>query len=371
MRNSIQAIRNVYDIAKGARMNGMPLSDDEIKALLERTVPDTSLISKYHRFEKGYAAEDLFMRIFSLLPWVKSVVPLGQEQFPEMNKELLQVSDYEITFEAGCKENTSCVLVEVKLIDGEKQTFELQKYKYDVLKEYSQQKNVPLLFGLFWRKKGIWTVNSIESFTPKSSSYKITYQTAYMDDLSAIFGDYTYVFRRPCYRKSVFTQRKDAKTDFVHSHEQYGRTVSEELSSDGEHFEQLCMLEPAVLDSAFDFKADSCRQLSQTDTELIEKCDDKYIYKLSSLMLAYLVKMFCLNKEDMSYQDNPVVENAFDIVDTVRRKCGGERFYLLPYGINKTASHLLTLQFGNVRRIIDAYRAAPRTPNHSIIVSHE
>ena len=62
MRNSIQAIGNVYDIAKGARMNGMPLSDDEIKALLERTVPDTSLISKYHRFEKGYAAAAIAAR---------------------------------------------------------------------------------------------------------------------------------------------------------------------------------------------------------------------------------------------------------------------------------------------------------------------
>ena len=114
MANSIQAIRNVYDIAKGARDNGKSLTDEEIKDLLEKTVSDESLISKYPRFEKGYAAEDLFMRIFSLLPWVKSVVPLGQEQFPEKSKETLQVSDYEITFEAGSEENTSCILVEVK-----------------------------------------------------------------------------------------------------------------------------------------------------------------------------------------------------------------------------------------------------------------
>lgn len=86
MANSIQAIRNVYDIAKGARDNESPMSDEEIVKLLERTVSDKSLIPKYHRFEKGYAAEDLFMRIFSLLPWVKTVVPLGQEQFPEKSK---------------------------------------------------------------------------------------------------------------------------------------------------------------------------------------------------------------------------------------------------------------------------------------------
>ena len=136
MANSIQAIRNVYDITKGARDNGKPLSDEEITLLLERTVSDESLISKYQRFEKGYAAEDLFMRIYSLLPWVKTVVPLGQEQFPENSKETLQVPDYEITFEAGSETNTSSILIEVKLVDGDKKTYELQKYKYKVLKEY-------------------------------------------------------------------------------------------------------------------------------------------------------------------------------------------------------------------------------------------
>lgn len=86
--------------------------------LLERTVSDKSLISKYTRFEKGHAAEDLFMRIFSLLSWVKAVAPLGQEQFPEKSKEKLQVPDYEIIFEAGSQTNTASVLVEVKLVDG-------------------------------------------------------------------------------------------------------------------------------------------------------------------------------------------------------------------------------------------------------------
>jgi hypothetical protein len=43
----------------------------------------------------------------------------------------------------------------------------------------------------------------------------------------------------------------------------------------------------------------------------------------------------------MYYKDNILVENSFNIVDTVRRKCGGEKFYLLPYNINDTATQLL------------------------------
>lgn len=372
MANSIQAIRNVYDIAKGARDNESPMSDEEIVKLLERTVSDKSLIPKYHRFEKGYAAEDLFMRIFSLLPWVKTVVPLGQEQFPEKSKEELQVPDYEITFEAGSETNTSCVLIEVKLVDGDKQTHELQKYKYDVLKKYSCQKNEPLLFGIFWRKQGVWTINSIESFAEKSSAYKISYENACLDDLSAIFGDYTYLFRRQCYRKSKFSQKEDIKTDFIHIHEKYGRTVYEGLSLDGKSFEPLCMLEPPVLDCAFDFNEISCNKLSETDIELIEKyIRIPYVYKLSSLILAYLLKIYCFDKNDMYYKNNIVVENSFGIVDTVRRKCGGEKFYLMPYNINKMATQMIELQFGQVNHIMEAYKNAPRENGDRIIVSHE
>lgn len=254
MANPIQAIRNVYDIAKGARDNEKPLTDEEIKSLLEKTVSNESLISKYPRFEKGYAAEDLFMRIYSLLPWVKSVVPLGQEQFPEKSKETLQIPDYEITFEAGSEKNVSCILVEVKLVDGDKKTYELQKYKYEVLKEFSTQKKKPLLFALFWKKQSTWTINSIESFAEKSSSYKISYENAFMDDLSAIFGDYTYLFQKQCYRKSVFSNNNNVNTQFFHEHAKYGRTIYEGLSINGENFEQLCMLESPLLDCAFDFK---------------------------------------------------------------------------------------------------------------------
>lgn len=372
MSNSIQAIRNVYDIAKGARDTDKPMTNEEIKVLLERTVSDKSLISKYDRFEKGYAAEDLFMRIFSLLPWVKTVVPLGQEQFPEKSKEKVQVPDYEIIFEAGNEMNTSCILVEVKLVDGDKQTYELQKYRYEVLKEYSSQKNEPLLFGIFWRKQGIWTINSIESFSEKSSAYKISYKIACMDDLSAIFGDYTYLFKRQCYRKSVFSIKEDANTEFVHYHEKYGRTVYEGLSLDGQNFESLCLLEPAVLDCALDFTEVSCNKLSDTDTELIEQfARIPYVYKLSSLILSYLWKIYCFNENDMYYKNNIVVENSFDIVDTVRQKCGGERFYLLPYNINNISTQMMELQFGKVSHIIDAYKNSQRKEGYNIIISHE
>lgn len=372
MTHSIQSIRNVYDIAKCARDSGKPFSDEEIKQLLERTVTDEKLIPEYTRFEKGYAAEDLFMRIFSLLPWVKSVVPLGQEQFPENSKGTMQVSDYEITFEAGNKTNTATILVEVKLVDDDKQTFELQKYKYEVLHEYSSQKKSTLLFAVFWRRQFIWTINSIESFIEKSSSYKIAYKNACLNDLSAILGDYTYLFRKQCYRKSVFSKNEKVDTKFIHSHEKYGKTTYEGLSLDEQEFESLCPLEPALLDCAFNFKEISHKQLSNTETEIIEQYDHfPYVYKLSSLILAYLCKMCCLDKDTMYYGNNILVKESFNIVDTVRRKCGGERFYLIPYNINETSTRLFDLQFSKVKRIFDAYKSVKRNESSYILVSHE
>lgn len=371
MTNSIQAIRNVYDIAKGARDNGQPMSKEEIKVLLERTVPDKDLISNYSRFEKGYAAEDLFMRIFSLLPWVKTVVPLGQERFSEKAKETTQVPDYEIIFEAGDKENTSSVLIEIKLVDGDKQTLKLKRAQYEILKAYSSQKKEPLLIGIFWRKYKVWTINSIESFTGENSTYKISYKNACMDDLSAIFGDYLYLFQEQIYRKSIFTIGEIINTKFFHSHEQYGHTVCESLSLNGQYFTELSKLEPPLLDCAFDFEEVSCKKISNTDTQLIEQLNKvPYIYKLSSLILAYLLKIYCVDENDMCYKNNMVVEKSFHIVDTIRRKCGGERYYLLPYNINNTITKMVELQFGKVDYIMEVYKKTKRKEGQFVIVRH-
>lgn len=72
-----------------------------------------------------------------------------------------------------------------------------------------------------------------------------------LNDLSAIFGDYTYIFPMQYYRKSTFTSNPDIKTEFIHSHIKYGRTVSEELSLDLKTFKSLNMLEPPILDCCF------------------------------------------------------------------------------------------------------------------------
>ncbi len=96
-----------------------------------------------------------------------------------------------------------------------------------------------------------------------------------------------------------------------------------------------------------------------------------YVYKLSSLILAYLFKIYCLDKDSLYCKENIVVEKSFSIVDTVRRKCGGEKYYLLPYNINQTATLLIEIQFGKVKHIFDVYKDTSRKNVHPIVASHE
>lgn len=369
MANAIQAFRNVYDIVKASKDNEKPLTNECIQMLLEHLVDDSALKGKYKRFERGYAAEDLFMRIYSLLPWVKLITPLGQEQFPEQSKEDIQVADYEVIYEIGDKYHDGCVLVETKLVDGDKETQEIKKYQYEVLKSYSEKKKEDILYALFWRRYGLWTLVPIDAYNEKSSVYKISFAKACENDVSSIFGDYTFFFQDVVYRKSKYTSEKNPKTDYLHMHERYGRTLYEGLSFDQINFEKMHWFETPVLDCAFDFK--EIQAQSEGDvSELIEAMDNlPYVYRLSHFMLKYLLKIFCYEQEDMYCHDNELAKQVFAIVDTVRRKCHGERYYLLPKR-NPTTDRLFQKQFGSSGYIVDEYKRANQKEGIMTYVIH-
>lgn len=370
MANAIQAIRNVYDVVKAAKDKGSPLTDECIQMLLTKTVDNPLVVEKYKRFESGYAAEDLFMRIYSLLPWIKLITPLGQEQYPEQSKEEIQVADYEVLYEIGAPDCTGCVLVEAKLVDGNKETQEIKKYQYEVLKSYAEKKQEDILYALFWRKYGLWTLVPIEAYSEKSSVYKISFIEAYENDVSSIFGDYTYFFQNAVYRKSIYASENTPEDTYLYVHEKYGRALYDGLSFNGKDYEDLCFLETPVLDCAFDFK-DNRIHMDGNVTELVERMENlPYVYRLSNLMLKYLLKIYCYDPSDMYCHDNDIVKHAFEIVDTVRRKCQGKKFYLLPKR-NPTTDRLFQKQFGNARHILDSYKKGSQEKRKMTFVSHD
>lgn len=369
MSNSIQGIRNIFDIVRTARRNGQPMTEKEIQDFLLRIVSDEKIRQRYHNFEQGYAAEELFRRIYSLLPWVKVIVPLGQEQYPEESKEEIQIPDYIITFEAGSKDSFDKILIEAKLIADDKRTFTLPKYKYDVLKKYEDNMNIPLLFAVFWRKKMIWTVNSIESFSEKSSQYKLGFEQAYKNDLSSIFGDYTYIFDKKIFRKSIFSKLNNVESNYAHYHDKYGKPIYEGISLDENDYIQLKSIETPFLDCAFDFVEINKTEITENEILLMEQLNSvTYRYKLSSLLLGYLTKIYCYDNDDMYYEENIVVKNAFHIVDSMRQRCGGRIYYVLPYDKTNMVNYLMKLQFGTTH-IYDTYRNNNNTD--MLLCSHD
>lgn len=350
--NEIQKMRNVYELEKNLKSIGDSEVDVEIQKILDKLILDESKKSEYLRFKKGYSIEDLFMRIYSLLPWIKLITPLGQNQFPEDSKKELQVPDYEVIFETGNKENI-CILIEVKSVNGNKQNFELKKSQYKVLKEYSNKKKQPLLFAIFWKNKIKWTVNSIESFNDsKSSSFKLSFEDAYSNDLSAIFGDYTYIFNKNIYRKIEFMDNNVSEKEYVHIYDDKGIKY-DGISLNNKNFDKLDFFEVPVLDSSFDFD-----EIDKNKNRVIMQYNQKplRIYRVTTLILLYLLKMYLYDSESAEYNDKySIVENSFAIVDTVRRKCGGEKYYLLPFDIKDEIKILMGQQFGNVKHIFDVY----------------
>lgn len=375
MGNPIQSMRLTYEYEKKVRDNGQTLSNEEIVKMLNTMSVPQDFIEKYPRFQKGYAAEDLFLRIYSLLPWIKNIVPLGQEQFPESSKETSQVSDYLVTYETGDKNTTSTLLIEVKLVDEKKQTHEIKKYQYDVLKKYSNDNHLPLLFALFWKSKGIWTVNSINVFNKKSSSYKISLTEAIHDDLSSIFGDFTYIFYKPFYLISRYSNNSALKTTYLSRHEKYGRTVLQKISSDNKTFTSFDGLLSPVIDCLFDMSVISENSIDSTETELVEQYlpnENNIVFsKISSLMYSYLVKLWFINHDDLYFKDNNFISNTFGIVNTAGASIFGEAYYQLPSDINSIHDALMISQFQKSTHIINPYLTYERKEGTVLFAPHE
>ncbi len=345
--HSIQSIRNVFDVVKAARDNNTPFSEEVIQMLLNQTVTDKETSERFSNFSRGYYAEELFKRVYSLLPWVKLIIPLGQEQFPENSKETTQTPDYEIIIETGAINNFSKVLVEVKLVDGEKESLKLLKNSYNVLKDYEDKSEHPLLFAIFWKKYMVWTINCIESFREVSSSYKLNIKEALIDDLSCTFGDYTYIFKEKVFRKSLYNQIENIKTDnYLHTNEKYGFPNYEGISLNNKDYKKLSSFETAVLDCGlFRFDTYTSKHIGN-DIEIIETFNQNITCKLSRLILLYLLTLSFYSQEDMYYTNNIITEKSFDIIDTIRRDLGGEKYYALPLNKKNNTEKLMKIQFG-------------------------
>ena len=143
-----------------------------------------------------------------------------------------------------------------------------------------------------------------------------------------------------------------SEKEYVHIYDDKGIKY-DGISLNNKNFDKLDFLEVPVLDSSFDFD-----EIDKNKNRVIMQYNQKplRIYRATTLILLYLSKMYLYDLESAEYNDKySIVENSFAIVDTVRRKCGGEKYYLLPFDTNDEIKILMEQQFGNVKHIFDVY----------------
>ena len=99
--------------------------DGVVAGLLDSVIETLSVAPEVHaRVERGITSEARFAHVFSGLDWTALVHGLDQWQLPVTSKEEWQVPDY-LTFVKTPGRDASPVLVETKLVSGQKITFEM------------------------------------------------------------------------------------------------------------------------------------------------------------------------------------------------------------------------------------------------------
>jgi hypothetical protein len=176
------------------------LSKEEIDRFLDQ-IADEEIKKNYPRIVRGLKEEDNYRHFFSALPWVKNVDAIDQYQ-DMAHKVNFQTPDYSILIEDSKKELFG-IYVDVKSVKGAKESCEINPKTKHGLMNYSRNHDKPILLAIYWEKLGFWTHNCMKNLGGAKKN-KISWQDALKNDVSHIFGDYTFVISSPFYRVTKF-----------------------------------------------------------------------------------------------------------------------------------------------------------------------
>lgn len=257
------------------------LKDHELDSLVAQlTVEDQS---KVDRFFSGFEIEDWFEAIFGIMPWTRVLHGLSQRQVPTRSKADLQVPDFTAFVESSTFKSEP-LLIEVKRVSGKKQTLKLRKSQVAPTQAYADVLGIPLIYAIYWDSLGGWTLNTVDSFENKSSTYKISNATAFEFDCSLIFGDICYLVTQELTRSQIFTAEHVDSPAIVH--EKYGGLLADEITIDGNSF-SLSGVEPAVIDAMFGFTDIDLSQ-DGSRTTIYSKTGEAFLFRLSAWITRYL-----------------------------------------------------------------------------------
>lgn len=272
----ISKLRALHDIKQN-----FVLQDHELESLTSQLAEDDQ--SKVDRFFSGFEIEDWFEAIFGIMPWTRLLHGLSQRQVPTRSKSDFQVPDFTALIETSTFK-TEPLLIEVKRVARNKQTLKLRKSQVAPTKEYAEALGIPLVYAIYWDSLRAWTLNTVDAFENKSSTFKISNTTAFESDCSLIFGDMCYLVTQQLFRSQTFASEPVVSPPLVH--ESYGGLVSDEVVVDGISH-SLSGVQSVVLDAMFGFTTTS-RRTDGPRTIIHSETRETFLFRLSGWITRYL-----------------------------------------------------------------------------------
>ncbi len=330
-----------------ALKDAFPLNDDMIKSFFSQ-IKDEKIIANYDRIARGLKVEDYYKSVYSAMPWVKIITGLKQEQ-ESCEKEKYQIPDYLVTIE-NSQLDTFPVLIDVKSVK-EKHSCEIMAKQVNNLQNYAAANKIPFLIAIFWEKYDYWTHVSIKNFEQKTHTFKISFENAFINDLSHIFGDLTYFLNKKIYRRTLFELNE--KRD-VARHEKYGEIKKIEFSTDNINYKEHTIIDSLIIDSMLDMKPIYTETKEKNTIEIEELKEIPHYIKLSNWILRTLKTI----QQDCNYRINGELATVFSrkfIVEFM--KCLGTNIsYQIPKEKNNDTELFFKNAYKNTFVLNDYYK---------------
>ena len=279
--NDFEKARLIYDLQQSPEN-----ADAAIENIKNSLSPD--IAARIDNIMHSFKQEDIFKYLFSSLPYVHLIHSLDETQYPDQSKEKFQVPDSIVILKNSNNEYYP-ILIDFKSVSGEKETLKnVQIQQTEILKVYSDTLQIPQIYAIYWEKLRMWTINSLDQFERKTSQFKLPIATAFVNDLSSLFGDITYSFPAGYTRKSVIDPSIDNNDQYT-THEKYGTVIENYITFDEINYTKIDISESAIIDSTTKMKEIKC-EMEGNLLHLYEIAEHPIALKLSNLTLRLLAK---------------------------------------------------------------------------------
>jgi hypothetical protein len=316
------------------RLFNMP--EPALEALLQQ-IKDESIRSNFARISRGLTVEENYRHFSSAMPWVKNINGIDQQQ-EQAHKKEYQAPDYSLLVEDS-KNGRFNVYVDVKSIKGAKESCEIPPKQKHALMNYARDHKVPLLLAIYWERLGYWTHNVVSHLSGKKGN-KLTWQEAIKNDVSHIFGDYTFVVAMPFYRQTTFHSRESNGSA---RHEKYGYFTSVLVGNRLDRMTEYSVIESSAIDSMFRARETNCTKENDSFVVTEVFAERPMLVKISN----WLVNFLSTWKFDPSeaVNEEKVIEVGRKLMVNLMQDLGYKPTYSIPASKNRDTDLLYQLAY--------------------------